>query len=135
MSYLFKHKPSCKKTVVGPPYTCKGCKKSFSHKKTFQSHSRSCAEKGRTTLRNCGASASKEISSHAELDNIAAEANNEDDDTHVGVEGHEDPDETRDDHISCKQCVKVFTQEDFRGHQEQTEHDGEIIKLPKGLCV
>ena len=135
MSYLFKHKPSCKKTVVGPPYTCKYCKKSFSHKKTLGQHVRNCAEKERTTLRNCGAPASKEISSYGEPNNVAAEADKEDDDHHAGVEVHEDPDETRDDHISCKQCVKVFTQEDFRGHQEQTGHDGDIIKLPKGLCV
>ena len=86
-------------------------------------------------MRNCGTPAFKEKSNYDESNNVAAEADNEDDDTHAGVEGHGDPDETRDDHISCKQCVKVFTQEDFRGHQEQTGHNGEIIKLPKGLCV
>ena len=136
---LVKHKLSCKKTFVGPPYTCKYCNASLSKKEMLAGHvHRNCAvrkEKERNTLRNCGTSASKEKSNPDEHTNVAAGVDNEDDDHHVAVVGHEDPDETRDDHVSCEECVKIFTQEDFIRHREETGHTGEIIKLPKDICI
>ena len=133
---LIKHKLRCK-TLVGPPYVCKDCNSSFSKKERLAYHvqSKTCCPIEKERNKDCGASASKEKSNHDEHENVAAEDENEDNDHHVSVEGHGDPDETRDDHISCKECVKVFTQEDFKRHQEQTGHTGEIIKLPKELCI
>ena len=47
-----------------------------------------------------------------------------------------DPEDTRDDHVSCKECGgKLFTQEGFIKHQQQTGHTGETIRLPSNLSI
>ena len=57
------------------------------------------------------------------------------DDEHL-VTDHGDPDDTREDHVSCKECGgKLFTQENFEKHQQQTGHTGETIRLPSNLSI
>ena len=47
-----------------------------------------------------------------------------------------DPEDTRDDHVSCKECEgKLFTMEMFEKHQQQTGHTGETIRLPSNLTI
>ena len=47
-----------------------------------------------------------------------------------------DPEDTREDHVSCKECGhKLFTQENFERHQQQTGHTGETIRLPSNLSL
>ena len=47
-----------------------------------------------------------------------------------------DPEDTRDDHVSCKECEgKLFTLEMFEKHQQQTGHTGETIRLPSNLTI
>ena len=57
---------------------------------------------------------------------------NEDDEHLSSDDG--DPEDTRDDHISCKECGhKLFTQENFERHQQQTGHTGQMIRLPRNI--
>ena len=57
------------------------------------------------------------------------------DDEHL-VTDHGDPEDTREDHVSCKECGgKPFTRENFERHQQQTGHTGETIRLPSNLSV
>ena len=59
---------------------------------------------------------------------------NEDDEQLSSDDG--DLEDTRDEHISCKECGdKLFTQEKFERHQQQTGHTGETIRLPSNLCL
>ena len=52
------------------------------------------------------------------------------------VTDHGDSDDTRDDHISCKECGdKLFTKEKFERHRQQTGHTGETIRLPSNLSI
>ena len=47
-----------------------------------------------------------------------------------------DPEDTRDDHVSCKECEgKLFTREMFEKHQQETGHTGETIRLPSNLTL
>ena len=47
-----------------------------------------------------------------------------------------DPEDTWDDHVSCKECEgKLFTMEMFEKHQQQTGHSGETIRLPRNLSI
>ena len=61
-----------------------------------------------------------------------AVTNKEDDQDH----GDGDLEDTRDDHVSCKECGdKLFTQEDFDRHHKETGHTGETIRLPSNLSI
>ena len=67
-------------------------------------------------------------------DNDAVEKHIEDDE--LLASDHGDLEDTRDEHISCKECGgKPFTQEGFERHRQQTGHTGETIKLPSYLSV
>ena len=107
-------------------YSGKLCSLKFMNLATWKKHRRSCGNQEKVNASGYEERKRHAASScvHDEHDHVAAEVENEDDDQHVGV------DETWDVPISCEECFKVSTLEDFMRHQEQTGHTGEIIKGP-----
>jgi len=122
-----KHMPRCEanKTSV----TCPRCSANFSSLGYYRRHLK----------KNCPGSnkASKvknQVSNANAEDNEAVEKDIENDE--LLASDHGDLEDTRDDHISCKECGgKPFTQEGFKRHMMQTGHTGETIKLPSYLSV
>ena len=50
------------------------------------------------------------------------------------VADHEDLEDTRGDHVSCKECRgRLFTREKFENHQQLTGHTGDTIRLPQNV--
>lgn len=46
----------------------------------------------------------------------------------------EDLEDTRGDHVSCKECGgRLFTREKFEKHQQLSGHTGDTIKLPQNV--
>mgnify|MGYP002045672673 FL=1 len=57
--------------------------------------------------------------------------NHEGDDLDTDREDYED---TRGDHVSCKECGgRLFTREKFEKHQQLTGHTGDTIRLPQNV--
>ena len=108
---------------------CLRCSATFSNRVYYYRHlKKNCpgsknASKCKTQVSNANAE-----------DNDAIEKDVEDDE--LLASDHGDLEDTRDEHISCKECGgKPFTQEGFEVHREQTGHTGETIKLPSYLSV
>ena len=135
-SLLVRHKnQNCHgKTINGPPFTCKHCNAIFTKKRGLAQHvRRNCPrlkEKASGSLKKSdGLSDSEEHLARQNSDIV-----DEDDEHFVTDQG--DPEDTRDDHVSCKECGgKLFTQEGFIKHQQQTGHTGETIRLPSNLSI
>ena len=135
-SLLVRHKnQNCHgKTINGPPFTCKHCNAIFTKKRGLAQHvMRNCPhlkEKASGSLKKSdGLSDSEE---HLSRQNSNIEG--EEDEHFVTDQG--DPEDTRDDHVSCKECGgKPFTKEGFIKHQQQTGHTGETIRLPSNLSI
>ena len=102
----------CKRGPVSPPFKCKKCSKIFTKLSNFSKH-----------LRNC-----------LQLKGVTKEPMDKNDVVEESL--IEDPEDTRDDHVSCKECEgKLFTKEVFEKHQQQTGHSGETIRLPRNLSI
>ena len=132
-SLLMSHKiHKCKgKSVKGPIFKCKYCNAIFNKKKGWAQHVRSnCAvlkEKARRKSKS---------QSDSEEENISAHNSNNGEDENLATDHHGDLEDTREDHVSCKECGhKLFTQENFERHQQQTGHTGETIRLPSNLSI
>ena len=140
---LVRHKnQNCKGKSDNGPYKCKDCNAVFPKKRGLGHHIRhNCPVlkvKGIMERKSLGKddrpSDSEEESNLARLQinkgGDDADLNKEDDQDHGDLE------DTRDDHVSCKECGgKLFTQEDFERHQQQTGHTGETIRLPSNLSI
>ena len=126
------------KDTSARPFICKHCNKAtFAKKKYLDQHvSRNCPvlkkKVGNPLRKN-----NSQLDSKGE-NNLAWPKSNkgsEDVDDLLDTD-HEDLEDTRDDHIICKECGgNPFTKESFEKHREQTGHTGENIKLPPYLSV
>ena len=101
---------------IYPPFKCRACSKICLSVQTFSHHTKKCLKLKRLMM---------------EL----VEKSNEGD--VVDIEPQiADPEDTWDDHVSCKECEgKLFTMEMFEKHQQQTGHSGETIRLPRNLSI
>jgi len=125
---LQTHQERCQGAEVLAPFKCSQCSKTFARKSTFSFHVRKLC----LSLKH----------GEKENDDIEADLGNhqdgdqQSDDNEEGEHQVTDPaeqEDTRDDHVSCKECGGLFTKEKFERHQVLTGHTGDIIKLPPNL--
>ena len=121
---------SCKGSGDPAPFQCPKCFKKFARKSTFNVH----------LILHCTVKGSEDT----EMENNDIEDSKEDDPGDLGTnhEGddldtdREDYEDTRGDHVSCKECGgRLFTREKFEKHQQLTGHTGDTIKLPQNLIL
>ena len=112
------HQKNHCKDPVSPPYKCKTCSQTFNRLAGLSKHLLTCLEMNRQQ--------------QMLKDN---DGDDNEDDEHLDT-NHGDLDDTREDHVSCKECGhKLFTKENFERHQQQTGHMGETIRLPSNLSI
>ena len=134
---LVRHKSlNCKGKSDDGPYLCKHCNAVFPKKRGLGHHIKhNCPVlKAKVIMERKSPSDSEEESNLAQL--ISNKGGDDADLNKQDDQDHGDLEDTRDDHVSCKECGgKLFTQEDFERHQQQTGHTGETIRLPSNLSI
>ena len=132
-----RHKSlNCKGKSDDGPYLCKHCNAVFPKKRGLGHHIKhNCPVlKAKVIMERKSPSDSEEESNLAQL--ISNKGGDDADLNKQDDQDHGDLEDTRDDHVSCKEGGgKLFTQKDFERHQQQTGHTGETIRLPSNLSI